>query len=552
MPVPIIDLFAGPGGLGEGFSALRCGGKPVFKIALSIEKDANAHKTLLTRAFYREFSPQEVPEAYYEHLRGEITQPEMFERDDRCKAAANRAKNEAFCIELGEPADKTMSTEEKKKQRLRTQQKVRDLISDRISGHSHWVLIGGPPCQAYSLAGRSRMTGVVQKKGETSEQYEKRRRDVVAAFEGDHRQLLYREYLSIIADHWPSIFVMENVRGLLSARLNRQLVFPMIRKDLEDPNQAIGKKQKGGKYRIYSLVVPELVPGAGFNSEDFLIRAEQYGVPQQRHRVILLGIRDNLNINSIPVLKKQRAVVVEDALQGLPPLHPGVTKPSRPLTPILAEIRGSSWLAQLGRGSFSGKDFQKLKTEIIKALEKAESKELSQGASFLPNGLGNAVPGKLGSWLTDRRLGGMCNHETKAHMAGDLHRYIFVSAFGKVFGRSPTLSDFPKNLLPNHENVKGEDQDLQKFADRFRVQLADGPAKTITCHISKDGHANIHPDPAQLRALTVREAARIQTFPDNYFFEGEKTAQYQQVGNAVPPYLAHQIASVVSRLLAID
>ena len=133
-------------------------------------------------------------------------------------------------------------------------------------------------------------------------------------------------------------------------------------------------------------------------------------------------------------------------------------------------------------------------------------------------------------------------------MAEDLHRYIFVSAFGKVFGRSPTLSDFPEELLPEHENVKGEDRDLKKFADRFRVQLAEGPAKTITCHISKDGHANIHPDPAQLRALTVREAARIQTFPDNYFFEGSRTEQYTQVGNAVPPYLAHQIAAIVAEL----
>ena len=547
--VPVIDLFAGPGGLGEGFSRYPFGARARYKIALSIEKEENAHKTLLTRAFYREFSPQEIPEAYYEHLRGRITQEEMFERDERCKVAAKEARKEALCIELGEPADKMMSAKKKKEQRLLTQRKVHRLIRERIRGHRHWVLIGGPPCQAYSLAGRSRMRGAPPKEDESPEDHESRKMDKAAAHEKDHRQLLYREYLSIIADHWPSIFVMENVRGLLSARLGGKLIFPMIRKDLEDPNQALGKKRKGSQYRIYSLVVPELVPGAGFESEDFLIRAEQHGVPQQRHRVILLGIRDDLEVGRIPVLKQQKAPVVKSALQGLPSLHPGVTQPSRPLGPVLDEIRGAPWVEQIGRGSFSGKKFLKLKTEIRKALEKAASKELGQGAGFLPKGRAKAVPGKLGSWLTDSRLGGVCNHETKSHMADDLHRYIFVSAFGKVFGRSPTLSEFPEELLPNHENVKGKDPDLKKFADRFRVQLADGPAKTITCHISKDGHANIHPDPAQLRALTVREAARIQTFPDNYYFEGGKTAQYQQVGNAVPPFLAHQIAGIVTQII---
>jgi DNA (cytosine-5)-methyltransferase 1 len=138
---------------------------------------------------------------------------------------------------------------------------------------------------------------------------------------------------------------------------------------------------------------------------------------------------------------------------------------------------------------------------------------------------------------------------TREHMREDLYRYLYVAAFGESHRRSPLLPDFPKGLLPNHRNV-GDASERVKFSDRFKVQRADGPASTITSHISQDGHYFIHYDPVQCRSLTVREAARVQTFPDNYHFQGNRTEQYRQVGNAVPPLLARQLAGTVYGLLA--
>jgi DNA (cytosine-5)-methyltransferase 1 len=129
-------------------------------------------------------------------------------------------------------------------------------------------------------------------------------------------------------------------------------------------------------------------------------------------------------------------------------------------------------------------------------------------------------------------------------MEADLSRYAFAAAFSEITGRSPTASDFPLDLAPAHANWS-----TGKFADRFRVQCWNGPGTTVTSHISKDGHYFIHPDTLQCRSLTVREAARLQTFPDNYLFEGNRTQQFVQVGNAVPPLLAYKIAAAVHRIL---
>ena len=161
-------------------------------------------------------------------------------------------------------------------------------------------------------------------------------------------------------------------------------------------------------------------------------------------------------------------------------------------------------------------------------------------------GASDRVPKHLKAWLTDAKLDGILNHEVREHMTPDLERYAFASAFAEVHGRSPRgAQEFPAGLHPEHKNWKSG-----KFVDRFKVQVGFNPSSTVTSHLSKDGHYFIHPDPSQLRSLSVREAARLQTFPDNYFFEGSRGAQYRQVGNAVPPWMARQIAGVVHSILS--
>lgn len=133
-------------------------------------------------------------------------------------------------------------------------------------------------------------------------------------------------------------------------------------------------------------------------------------------------------------------------------------------------------------------------------------------------------------------------------MVSDLMRYAYLAAKAAT-GTTVKLGQLPEALVPNHANARNLDA---PFTDRFRVQAWKNPSTTVTSHISKDGHYYIHPDPGQMRSLTVREAARLQTFPDDYFFCGNRTQQYHQVGNAVPPYLALKLAEVVAGLLGVS
>jgi DNA (cytosine-5)-methyltransferase 1 len=509
--VPVIDIFAGPGGLGEGFAATEnARGRAAFRIALSVEKDEVAYQTLRLRAFYRRFASGDVPEDYYRAIRGELDPRELFARH---APPEWDLRGEAWRAELG----------------VENPEAVRRRVVSALAGAERWVLVGGPPCQAYSLVGRSRNKGV---------------RGYEPA--NDHRQRLYVEYLKLLADHAPPVFVMENVKGLLSASLDSQRLFERICEDLLRPSRALGGAAPGSmrhrrdpRYRLLALGTQESL----FNQSprDFVVRAERYGIPQARHRVIIIGVREDLAVNRVPTLDEQAEVPLRSVIGDLPRLRSGVSSedgPDRWLR-LLRSAVTSDWSRELRETA------RDVREAVVRATRELRAPRRDRGSEFE---LCDRRPSHSPEWFTDSRLLGVPNHSTRGHMPEDLHRYLFAAAFATVRGHSPSLRHFPDSLLPDHRNVNWAIRE-GAFADRFKVQVADRPASTITSHISKDGHYYIHPDPTQCRSLTVREAARIQTFPDNYFFCGPRTEQYRQVGNAVPPLLAKQLASQVLKLL---
>lgn len=491
----VVDIFAGPGGLAEGFSACRVNGKPVFDIALSVEKEESAFKTLRMRAFTRQFADG-LPDEYYRYIAGKLRRDSLISNypDQWAKACSETKRLELGRSETALELDPILQS-----------------LADETDGRA--VLVGGPPCQAYSLVGRARNRGI--------ENYE------AAA---DHRHFLYKEYIRILGLLRPAVFVMENVKGFLSSHVGGERIFTKV---LSDLSSAGGE----GSYSIFPLTAD-----GGRDGGEYLIRAERYGIPQARHRVILLGIRSDLAPRNPAAttkhLEPSAMTMLADVLRDMPALRSGLSKSSDgPEEWRRATVTALRTAAQ---AAFAEED------ETLDAV----ARHLSEAASQLQNApelpprtsarTASVTSNELASWLIDPVLVDLPNHETRGHMEGDLARYAFAIAFSDITRRSPKAAEFPAELAPDHENWESG-----KFADRFRVQLWHAPSTTITSHISKDGHYFIHPDLQQCRSLTVREAARLQTFPDNYFFEGNRTQQYVQVGNAVPPLLARQIAVVV-------
>ena len=363
-------------------------------------------------------------------------------------------------------------------------------------------------------------------------------------FEQDERHTLYLEYLKIIIDHQPPIFVMENVKGLLSAQIKGKPAITRIVRDLTHPKSALRDGLNGLVYRLYSLSEEELAEGA-VDPRLFLVKAEDFGVPQARHRMFIVGIREDIQVRP-RLLKAHKPPTVRQAIGGLPPIR-SCLSPKRDDSvenwrKEIADIAGLDIHRQMNGSIYAGDVARGISLPAIHGLN---SPRASSSEMYLPSATGQHPTLQR---MHDPRLNVLISHESRAHMPSDLRRYMFAAVYAEVTGRTPKLKDFPEVLLPNHQNVQLGRMG-QMFDDRFRVQLPDQVATTITSHISKDGHYFIHYDASQCRSLTIREAARLQTFPDNYKFEGNRTAQYHQVGNAVPPYLAMQIAEIIAEVL---
>ncbi|CAH0225875.1 DNA (cytosine-5)-methyltransferase 1 [Pseudomonas frederiksbergensis] len=521
-PIQVVDLFAGPGGLGEGFTSSGEGDR--FEIVISAEKDPKAWQTLRLRAFYRLLKKQR-PDLLFEYYNfcNDPKAPETFEPSVNTEYLWELAGKEAKCITLGTEQGNTTLDE---------------ALNDGLNEKRPWVLIGGPPCQAYSIVGRARNQSKVDYKAED-----------------DHRHFLYKEYLRIIRERQPTMFVMENVKGILSSKVNNERIFSNILKDLSDPGQALHEGSAGKQYRIYSLVTgASFGPGEDVDKIDprtFIIRAEDYGIPQARHRVILLGIAtDSLPASKdrVKLASGESKVAVGQVLKNLPRLRSGLSKTADSQEGWINVV-----LEQL--------DYLRSQTDPVDVKLWGALQDLSKAFELpevpvSPGGKrvkrtearddGSTENSNLDEWYLDGNLDYWLNHESRGHMPTDLRRYLFAAVYAKLHGASPKghRGFSLEGLAPDHKNWE-----TGKFSDRFRVQMEDKYATTITSHISKDGHYFIHYDPAQCRSLSVREAARIQTFPDNYFFQGSRTDQFHQVGNAVPPLLASKISKVVFGIL---
>ena len=501
--VPVVDLFSGPGGLAEGFAAFRSPkGRRRFRVALSIENNRDAHRTLRLRAFLRNFQTG-FPSEYYDFLNGKVTDEPDWETLHPAQWAA--ACDETRCLELG-----TTGTSAFLRERIET-------IREKHGGRT--LLLGGPPCQSYSVIGRSRNIG--------NTKYNAKQ---------DKRFSLYRQFARVLGQLRPAVAVLENVKGMLSAGKDGKPIFPQVIRSL---------RRAGGpdSYRLFALTPRS---GAcswdeGLTPNDLLVHAEDHGVPQSRHRVFIICVRrdlaDMLPDEYLPRLEGGDGMAsVNNVIGAMPILRSRLSRGDNPGAWQHA-VRAACNLVDENQPIMSRADERRFRKALAGARTTTDGFAPpwrdARGGVDLPA----RCPPELRDWIVDEQIERLPNNETRAHMPSDLARYLFATAFAAAFRRSPKSYDFPDALAPHHANWY-----TGNFDDRYRVQVADHPCTTVTSHIAKDGHYFIHPDPRQCRSLTVREVARLQTFPDNYFFHGSRSQQYIQVGNAVPPFLAHQIA----------
>jgi len=404
-----IDLFAGAGGLSEGFVVNG------FIPIAHIEMNPEAADTLRTRMCYH-WMKNTDSSIYQEYLKGIVSREQLYQSvpESILNTVINKKMSEENLSEVFSIVD--------------------ELIAKSAVGTVDLV-VGGPPCQAYSLVGRARSEDNMI---------------------NDPRNHLYKLYCRFLQRYQPKMFVFENVPGLLNA--NKGLYFSQMQQ--------------------YFRTV-------GYELEYRVLNASDFGVLQNRLRVILVGWRKELNLSYPEFNMVNHSWVVGDLLDDLPPLQAG----------------------ESGTG-YSEKNIKGYLKEFVLRTEN-----------------------DILTW-----------HIARPHIERDRQIYRLVINAWQNEHKRLKYTDLPEELC-THKNRTA-------FLDRFKVVARDLPAcHTITAHLSKDGHYFIHPDYSQARSISVREAARIQSFPDNFFFEGSRTAAFTQIGNAVPPLMAKGIADAIRKKL---
>ncbi len=409
-----IDLFAGAGGLSEGF--IRAGFNPIAHV----EMNKDACDTIKTRTAYHWLKENGQSEIYYDYLKSETKN-----KEELWKKVPENLINSVINKEISE----------------KSLPEIFEVIDRELGDKAVDVIIGGPPCQAYSVAGRARDPHGMKK---------------------DQRNFLYKYYVEFLKRYQPKMFVFENVPGILTAKngVHLENIFKAVR--------------KAG----YELSLPT-------NKQQFL-NAKNFGVLQDRKRVIIIGWKQELNLT-----------------------YPDFEE-NEPQYEVLKDLFSDLKKLQNGEGTLNAVDYAKPTTDYL------EQAKIRNGLDIVTQ------------------------HIARPNNENDLEIYrIAVDEWNK--GQRLNYATLPSRLI-KHNNTKS-------FTNRFQVVNGQGVSHTVVAHIAMDGHYYIHPDKKQNRSITVREAARIQSFPDDYFFEGSRTAAFKQIGNAVPPLMAEKIAEKIKEMI---
>jgi DNA (cytosine-5)-methyltransferase 1 len=329
-------------------------------------------------------------------------------------------------------------------------------IESVLHGKQIDVLVGGPPCQSFSTVGRAQDKNSMR---------------------NDPRNYLFKRYLDILEKYRPKVFVFENVSGLLTAKPGGDFIFPEIVRNMSEHYDVVD--------------APDTV----------LLNSVHYGVPQERKRVILIGVRKDLSFKSKDVYNAIRKTHYSPAMER--------------------------------SGETAGLKKYRTVKDAISDLPKLQPGQGSNNILFTPKS-----QNKYLKEIRSSKFKYLLNHEARSHNEKDQERYRILA---KHIWQLKDLAEVRPDLVHH---------DPKHFGNRYTVQRFDLPGKTVVAHLYKDGNLFIHPDSSQNRTFTVREAARVQSFPDDFEFKGSRTNQFKQVGNAVPPLMAREIAKAIKLFIS--